>query len=69
MAGLPVVERPCRATSRGGRDQPGSFGLVASDPTAWRVLADLDTDALVRLCAARSAAQELAWAQRFVDDA
>lgn len=42
------------------RDQPGLFGPVASDPTAWRVLADLDTDALDRLRAARAAARELA---------
>lgn len=47
------------------RDQPGLFGTVASDPTAWRVLADLDTEALVRLRAARAAAREVAWAQRF----
>jgi hypothetical protein len=47
------------------RDQPQLFGPVASDPTAWRVLADLDTDALDRLRAARAAARELAWAQRF----
>jgi hypothetical protein len=46
------------------RDQPGLFGPVASDPTAWRVLADLDAEALVRLRAARAAAREVAWAQR-----
>ena len=43
------------------RDQPGLFGSVASDPTAWRVLAGVDAEALVRLRRAR----ELAWAQRF----
>jgi hypothetical protein len=46
------------------RDQPGLFGPVASGPTGWRVLADLDTEALDRLRAARAAARELAWAQR-----
>lgn len=45
------------------RDQPGLFGMVASDATAWRVLAGIDTDALVRLRAARAAAREVAWAQ------
>jgi hypothetical protein len=47
------------------RDQPGLFGSVASDPTAWRVLADLDAEALARLRGARAAAREVAWAQRF----
>lgn len=47
------------------RDQPGLFGAVASDPTAWRVLSDMDSDALARLRAARAQARELAWAQRF----
>jgi hypothetical protein len=45
------------------RDQPGLFGPVASDPTAWRVLSNVDADALVRLRAARAQARELAWAQ------
>ena len=45
------------------RDQPGLFGPVASDPTAWRVLSDVDSDALVRLRTARARARELAWAQ------
>jgi hypothetical protein len=47
------------------RDQPELFGPVASDPTGWRVLADLDIAALDRLRAARAVARELAWAQRF----
>lgn len=47
------------------RDQPGLFGPVASDPTAWRVLAGMDSEALGRLRAGRAAAREVAWAQRF----
>jgi hypothetical protein len=45
------------------RDQPALFGPVASDPTAWRVLSDVDAAALQRLRAARAQARELAWAQ------
>jgi hypothetical protein len=45
------------------RDQAQLFGRVASDPTAWRLLSDLDGDALARLRVARAAARELAWAQ------
>jgi len=45
------------------RDQPALFGAVASDPTAWRVLSDMDADALARLRIARAKARELAWAQ------
>jgi hypothetical protein len=45
------------------RQQPGLFGRVASDPTAWRVLDAIDTAALARLRAARAAARELAWLQ------
>jgi hypothetical protein len=45
------------------RDQAQLFGAVASDPTAWRVLSGMDTDALARLRAARAAGRELAWAQ------
>lgn len=47
------------------RGSAGVFGSVASDPTAWRMLAALDTEALGRLRAARAAAREVAWAQRF----
>jgi hypothetical protein len=47
------------------RDQPGLFGNVASDPTAWRLLSDVDGVMLGRLRAARARARELAWAQRF----
>jgi hypothetical protein len=46
------------------RDQAGLFGPVASDPTAWRLLSDVDDAALGRLRAARARARELAWAQR-----
>jgi hypothetical protein len=45
------------------RDQPGLFGSVASDPTAWRVLSDVDDAGLGRLRAARAQAREVAWAQ------
>jgi Transposase DDE domain group 1 len=45
------------------RHQPGLFGPVASDATAWRVLDGLDPAALSRLRAARAAAREVAWAQ------
>jgi hypothetical protein len=36
------------------RDQPALFGRVASDPTAWRVLSNVDAAALARLRAARA---------------
>lgn len=45
------------------RQQPGLFGPVASDPTAWRVLDAIDTPALHRLRAAHAGARELAWLQ------
>jgi hypothetical protein len=45
------------------RQQPDLFGQVASDATAWRVLAAIDEPRLVRLRAARAAARELAWLQ------
>jgi len=45
------------------RNQPALFGPVASDPTAWRLLSNLDDAALGRLRQARAAARELAWAQ------
>jgi hypothetical protein len=47
------------------RDQAQLFGPVASDPTAWRLLSDLDQTMLAKLRAARAQARELAWAQRF----
>jgi Transposase DDE domain group 1 len=47
------------------RGQSELFGSVASDATAWRVLDGVDQEALVRLRAARAAAREVAWAQRY----
>jgi hypothetical protein len=43
------------------RDQPKLFGLVASDPTAWRVVDKVDTARLDALRAARAQARERAW--------
>jgi hypothetical protein len=45
------------------RNQPGLFGPVASDPTAWRLLSQLDEVMLAELRAARAAARQVAWAQ------
>nr|WP_312882550.1 IS1380 family transposase [Micromonospora polyrhachis] len=45
------------------RDQPGLFGPVASDPTAWRMLSRLDQPMLAGLQSARARAREVAWAQ------
>lgn len=45
------------------RDQPGLFGPVASDPTAWRLLSRLDEPMLAQLRAARARAREVVWAQ------
>jgi hypothetical protein len=45
------------------RDQAGLFGPVASDPTAWRLLSQLDAATLRELRAARAQAREIAWAQ------
>lgn len=45
------------------RNQPDLFGPVASDATAWRVLAGIDAAALARIRVARAQARELAWAQ------
>jgi hypothetical protein len=45
------------------RNQADLFGPVASDPTAWRLLSDLDGTALARLRSARAQAREVAWAQ------
>src|SRR5207247_2495384 len=45
------------------RNQAGLFGRVASDPTAWRLLSDIDAAVLSRLRGARARARELAWAQ------
>lgn len=45
------------------RDQAEVFGLVASTPTAWRLLASIDHTALAALRTARAAAREVAWLQ------
>ncbi|TXL83896.1 hypothetical protein EW053_36255 [Streptomyces sp. IB2014 016-6] len=45
------------------RDQGEVFGPVASTPTAWRLLADIDETALARLASARAQAREVAWPQ------
>ncbi|MFI1301754.1 IS1380 family transposase, partial [Streptomyces noursei] len=45
------------------RDQRDLFGPVASTPTAWRVLAGIDTAALNAMRAARARAREVAWLQ------
>jgi len=45
------------------RDQTALFGPVASDPTAWRLLNQLDEAVLAELRAARAQAREVAWAQ------
>lgn len=44
------------------RNQPEVFGTVASDPTAWRVLASIDDEVLIAIDAARAAARAAAWA-------
>lgn len=45
------------------RQQAEVFGPVASTPTAWRLLADIDQAALAALQAARAPAREAAWLQ------
>lgn len=45
------------------RNQTALFGVVASDPTAWRLLSNMDGAVLTRLREARARARELAWAQ------
>jgi hypothetical protein len=45
------------------RGQDDLFGPVASTATAWRLLNDLDDDAVARLRTARARAREVAWAQ------
>jgi hypothetical protein len=44
------------------RDQPGLFGEVASQPTAWRLLDAIDEDLLAKLQAARAVSRARAWA-------
>lgn len=45
------------------RDQGEVFGPVASMPTAWRLLANVDERVLDRLRSARAQAREVAWLQ------
>jgi hypothetical protein len=45
-------------------DQPALFGVVASDSTVWRLLAQLGEPELAAVAAARAAAREVVWAQR-----
>lgn len=45
------------------RNQASLFGPVASDPTAWRLLSQLDEATLAVLRSARAQAREVAWAQ------
>lgn len=45
------------------RHQQALFGPVASDPTAWRLLSQLDETALAQLRDARARAREVVWAQ------
>lgn len=44
------------------RHRAALVGMVASDPTAWRLLSDVDGDALAALRVARARARELTWA-------
>jgi len=44
------------------RDQDKLFGVVASAPTAWRVIHRVDTEHLARLRTVRASARERAWA-------
>lgn len=44
------------------RDQDKLFGVVASDPTAWRVINRVDAEHLRRIRKVRAAARERAWA-------
>jgi hypothetical protein len=44
------------------RDQPELFGVVASNPTAWRTLDAVDAATLERIKTARARARAVAWA-------
>ena len=52
----------CVSDLRVLRDQPGLFGAVASQPTAWRVLDAIDDKLLAALQSARAAARARVWA-------
>lgn len=45
------------------RNEAALFGPVASDPTAWRLLSQLDATLLAELRSAWAHAREIAWAQ------
>jgi hypothetical protein len=53
----------CLADLRALRDQETLFGVVASDATAWRVLAALDEPRLEEIRLARAAARRRVWEQ------
>ena len=44
------------------RDEPQLFGEVASDPTAWRVIASLHSESFRQIAKARATARAQAWA-------
>ena len=46
----------CLADLKTLRNQPGVFGMVASDPTAWRAMQQVDDDALAAMVTVRQAA-------------
>lgn len=52
----------CVADMAGLRDQPALFGQVASAPTIWRAVHELDATVLAGLASARAAARERVWA-------
>ncbi|WP_411143267.1 IS1380 family transposase [Streptomyces sp. x-80] len=45
------------------RNQAAVFGPIASTPTAWRLLADVDETVLASLASARAQTREVAWLQ------
>ena len=53
----------CLADLRALRDQEALFGAVASDATAWRVLAALDEPRLEAIREARAQARRRVWEQ------
>ncbi len=52
----------CVSDLRVLRNQPGLFGSVASQPTAWRILDSIDEATLAKLQAARAASRARVWA-------
>ena len=51
----------CLSDARVLRDQPRVFGPVASIPTMWRSLNEIDDPALARITAARDETRERVW--------